>query len=329
MKNYSSLIFFFLTVFVLSGTYLAYVLFRPLKEKPVPANFTCMHLGEGKFTDFKPNPKHIFGMGLVYSNHILETASEFTPGEAPPIFLKKKRSLSPNHDEIKLPNAKELMDAILEFEPEIEKEKISNYSELPALLDYEVELGFVLLEDIPKDEIQKENFNPHLGFFIANDVSARSIAVLGEGQKDKAEYWGVSKSFSGFLPVSDKVWIPKSPKGNGIPCIPIQTFVNNEERQSENTSKMIYTPVEMLRFIQKKYPEIALEKNDMIIMGTPGGVAMSSPRWLARFADLLGLNRFQKLKAVLRKDRSKFLKVGDTVIVKGDGFGEVKSKIVE
>ena len=37
---------------------------------------------------------------------------------------------------------------------------------------------------------------------------------------------------------------------------------------------------------------------------------------------------FQKLKIVLRKDRTNFLKSGDKVLIRGEGFGEVENTIV-
>ena len=97
---------------------------------------------------------------------------------------------------------------------------------LPALLDYEVELGFVLLEDIPWENLKDEQYIPKIGFFIGNDLSARSLAVLGEGKANRYDYWGVSKGFLGFTPISEKVWIPNEFKANSLPCIMIETFVN-------------------------------------------------------------------------------------------------------
>lgn len=317
-------------LFIFLGTLVCYYLFRPLSSIPKPAEFQCMNIRDGKFHSFTPNPNLIFGMGLVYSQHIAETASDFKPNEPPPIFLKDKQTLTTDAANIKLPSSEELLDALIKFDPILNEKDLEEYkNDLPPLLDYEVELGFVLLEDVEELELEKENYIPKIGFFLANDISARSLAVFGEGQKNKAEYWGLSKSFPNFLPVSTQVWIPDKNIANGIPCIRIQSFVNGEERQNEVTANMIYTPKQMLQFISKKYKSIPLKKNDMVIMGTPGGVAMSTPRWMARFSDLIGLDRFQKLKAVLKKDRSKFLKPGDKVLIRGEGLGEVENTIVE
>ena len=121
----------------------------------------------------------------------------------------------------------------------------------------------------------------------------------------------------------------KSFKPNLLPNIELETYVNGELRQKEKVSNMIYTPKEMLQWIHKKYPSNALKKGDMIITGTPGGVAMTAPRFLSRLLELLNVDRFTKLKLVLKKDNSKFLKGGDEVLVKGLGLAEIKSKIIE
>ncbi len=299
-------------------------LFRPLTHKPAPATFKALSLSEGRFESFVAKPSHIYGMGLVYSKHIMETAASFDPAIPPPIFKKEIQSLNQNAESVVLPKGKILYDAIMAFEPELkENESLTNLNLLP-LLDYEVELAFVILKDIEKADLEKPEFAPQLGYFIANDLSARSLAVFGEGKRNKAEYWGVSKSFKGFLPISKKMWIPNVHLTNSLPDIKLETYVNGNLRQSENTVNMIYTPKEMLRFIQNKYPDAKLKKGDIVITGTPGGVALSTPKALARLFDLLNLSRFTKLKLLLKKENPRFLQIGDEVLVRGVGLGEVK-----
>jgi len=67
-----------------------------------------------------------------------------------------------------------------------------------------------------------------------------------------------------------------------------------------------------------------------VLTGTPGGVALSAPRWLVRLGGMIGLDRFQKLSSVSSEDnRTKFLKSGDKVMVKGAGLGSVEIEVVE
>ena len=87
----------------------------------------------------------------------------------------------------------------------------------------------------------------------------------------------------------------------------------------------------MLQAIHRKYPNKPLLKGDMILTGTPGGVIMSTPRWLIRLAGIIGMNRFDKLAKVTSDEENvaRFLKAGDKVLVKGEGLGSVEVEILE
>jgi len=161
-----------------------------------------------------------------------------------------------------------------------------------------VELGFVLLENITAVNLENDQFAPKIGFFIANDLSARSLAVLGEGQSNRYDYWGISKSFVGFTPMSNKVWIPNTFKANGLPCIIIETLVNGDLRQQQTTSDLIYTPLQMLQAIH--------------------------------LAGIIGIDRYGKLSSSTSESNiAKFLKNGDEVLVRGKGLGSVGVTIVD
>ena len=310
---------------------LAYYLFRPVSNIPKPAAFACVAIKDGKFipkADLPP-AQHIYGMGLTYSQHLKETATEFDADVPPPIFKKKLHSVTSNQSKVKLPTRAQLIAATKELENQVADKLNKGFENLSPMLDYEVELGFVLLESINASDLEKEGFVPKLGFFIANDLSARSLALLGEGTNIKHDYWGISKSFPGFLPLSDKIWIPNTPKSNSIPCIKIETYVNGQVRQSQTTNNMIYTPLEMLRFIHKKYPNTPLQKGDLVLTGTPGGVAIATPRALVRLSNLIGMSRYGKLSKKLGGDLSKFLQKGDKVEIRGEGFESVQVEIVE
>ncbi|MEM6766875.1 MAG: fumarylacetoacetate hydrolase family protein [Bacteroidota bacterium] len=319
-----------LAAFVLVLAGLGYYLFRPLTHTPIPADCTCQKVEDGSFLpmDSLPAPGQIFGMGLTYAKHLEETASEYDPAAIPPIFYKSLQSLTYDGATVPLPSQKELIAAAGTFEREVATHVEAEFDALTAMLDYEVELGFMLLEDINPAELKAEGYIPQLGFFVANDLSARSIALLGEGTSQRYEYWGVSKSFPGFLPLSQQLWISTAPTPNSLPCVNIETYVNGTQRQSQNTSDMMYTPLEMLRFIPQKYPDVSLKKGDIVLTGTPGGVALATPRFLVRLANLIGFDRYKKLSIKLEGDQSLFLKKGDVVEVKAEGIGSVKNEIV-
>jgi 2-keto-4-pentenoate hydratase/2-oxohepta-3-ene-1,7-dioic acid hydratase in catechol pathway len=305
---------------------LGYYLLRPLPDKPVPADFHCYDTDQGSYVTLEAPPQ-AFGIGLSYAAHIEETASKFDPNASPPIFRKHPRALVRTGAEVAMPGPAELIAAAEALEPGLAVRLQAVPGELSALLDYEVEMGFVLLEDLSPAALEDPEFAPQIGFFIANDVSARSIAILGEGRPNRFDYWGVSKSFPGFMPVADRAWIPNETKPNGVPCVIIETRVNGEVRQRQSTDDLIYTPAQMLRFIHAKYPDARLHTGTFVLTGTPGGVALTTPRWLVRLGNLIGLSRFKKLTAKLDGDTSRFLKPGDRVVTQGEGLGKVSITI--
>ena len=130
------------------------------------------------------------------------------------------------------------------------------------------------------------------------------------------------------MPIADRAWVPAEAKPRGIPCVEIESIVNGEARQRQSTADLIYTPVQMLRFIHAAFPDVPLQKGLIVLTGTPGGVAMTTPRWLVRLGNLLGLSRFRKLSTKLNGDTSRFLRVHDRVDVRGQGLGEVSITIV-
>lgn len=305
---------------------LGYYLLRPLAHKPVPASFHCYDMAQGSYVPLDPPPQ-AFGIGLSYAAHIEETASAFDPNALPPVFRKHPRATVRSGATIAMPSTDEIIEAAEALEPGLGKHLRQHGDALSALLDYEGEMGFVLLRDIEPSSLDDPGFAPELGFFVGNDVSARTLAIVGEGQSNRFDYWGVSKSFPGFMPVTDRAWVPSEAKPNGIPTVVIETTVNGELRQRQSTDNMIYTPVQMLRFIRAKYPDAPLSEGTIVFTGTPGGVALTTPRWLARLSNLLGLSRFKKLSAKLDGDTSRFLTPGDRVVVRGEGLGEVGIEI--
>lgn len=313
--------FILLALFVGALGLVAY-LFRPLGQTPTPAVFECFDLSRGSYVELEA-PDQAYGVGLSYADHIIETASDFHRETPPPVFEKHPRALTWDGDTISMPSSAAIYREAERLQPGLESRLRDEIQELPALLDYETELGLVLLEDVDPDELNDDGYAPAVGFFIANDLSVRTLAILGEGQSNRYEYWGASKSFPGLMPVGATAWVPDEARPRGLPCVLIRTLVNGELRQAENTRNLIYTPAEMLRFIQAKYPDRTLRKGDIVLTGTPGGVAAHVPRYLLRLANLVGLDRFDKLEAALRRDRSRYLSEGDVVVVEGEGLGSV------
>lgn len=303
---------------------------RDFQQEIQPAQFNCLKKDQGHFIVDTLQPKNIYGVGLAYAKHINETASDFNPTVGPPVFRKSSSSYVRGDTLVAMPSHSELLKSLNELEPGIDIVLHKKEIKLSALLDYEAELAFVLLEDVAAKDLDNADFIPQIGFLAANDMSARSLAIMGEGQKNRFAYWGASKSFPKFTPVSGPIWVPHTHLPDAIPCVVLKTYVDGNLRQSENTNNLIYTPADMLRFIHNSYPSTRLSKGDMILTGTPGGVTFNVPRWKARLANLVGLDRFQKL-AISQKKKSaeKFLNVGSEVSVSAEWLGNVDITITE
>lgn len=311
-----------LTILLLATLVLLWTLFKPLDQKPEPAEFTCLDLDLGQFTTLPELSGTVYGVGLSYAGHIEETASDFTPKAAPPLFIKHSSSILRGGGVVLIPDSKGLTNALDALEGGLGERVITAHPNLPAMLDYEVELAYILLEDIDKSKLNDDGFTPKLGFTVLNDLSARSLILLGEGQANRYDYWGLSKSFLGFTPISNKLWVPNTHSKNSIPCVTLLTTVNGELRQSQSTQNMIYTPLEMFRFIAEKYPNRKFKTGDVVATGTPGGVIMKAPRWKVRLSSLLNLDRFTKLNAVV--GQTGFLQVGDKIITSAEGLASVE-----
>ena len=82
--------------------------------------------------------------------------------------------------------------------------------------------------------------------------------------KRKGQPWTLAKSFTGSCPVSS--WI--SYDANTV--YSFQLLVNGSLRQSGDTTKMIFSPAELLSFANTHFP---IENGDILLTGTPAGVA--------------------------------------------------------
>lgn len=274
-------------------------------------------------------PARIYGIGLSYAGHAGETGARTDAEAQPPIFKKSPGSLNAEGLPVRVPSMPLLVEALDQLEPGLGREAARRIKDLPALLDYEAELAFVLLEEVDWRRIEEPSYAPRIGFFVANDLSARSVAALGEGRPDRDDYWGASKSFPGFLPVGPWIWVPDAPTLDAVPCVTLTAEVNGEVRQRETTARLLYTPRQMLRGIAARFPDDLPSAGDLVLTGTPEGVALRVPKWKRTLADLLGIDRFARLSLLIgMAGRSgRFLTPGDLVTVSGGPLGSTSVTI--
>ena len=116
---------------------------------------------------------------------------------------------------------------------------IDRHSDITNECDYEGELGAILYKDIYKANME-EIYDSIFGYVIINDVSARDLQRLHQ------QYY-YAKSLDTYMVMSE-VLVTKD-EFDGYPNLNIKTYINDELRQNDNTSNMIYSISDML------YPE--------------------------------------------------------------------------
>jgi 2-keto-4-pentenoate hydratase/2-oxohepta-3-ene-1,7-dioic acid hydratase in catechol pathway len=160
-------------------------------------------------------------------------------------------------------------------------------------LDYEVELGIVIGQRasyLSKDKAM----SVVAGYCLANDVSERVFQIERAGQ------WTKGKGCETFGPLGP--WMVSKDEIKDPQNLGLWLNVNGEKRQKGNTKTMVFGVAHLVWACSQYF---ILEPGDVIITGTPSGVA-------------LGM-----------KPEPKFLKVGDVVRLGIDGLGEQKQKIVK
>lgn len=271
---------------------------------------------DGSISRFEPGAGRVFALGLTYAGHIRETGEK--PGP-PALFLKDCAPLVAPAA-VTIPPAESLLETLRRLDPVLAGELKRRLGTLPALLDYEVELGILLLEDLQPETATTA---PRLGFFLANDVTARSLQIAGQGSPRKLDFWSAAKSLPGFLPVGENLWIPAQPTRDSFPAITLETRVNGELRQSAATDDMIFNTGQMLEFASRLAPGGTLRAGDMILTGTPAGVAMSAPRWKRMLGALLPRPLAVAKGITGSIGNPQFLKPGDRLEFSGGWLGTV------
>lgn len=175
------------------------------------------------------------------------------------------------------------------------------------LLDYEIELGLVIGEPITADcRIDADNWHAYVaGLVLANDVSARDVQ-LGQGQ------WFKGKSYRTFCPVGP--WIV--PMDDAVRAafdeLELTLAVNGERRQHAFAGQMLFKPWETLAEIATI---MDLGPGDLLLTGTPGGVALHvPPAWKQRLGALLFDEARRTQMFIERQARNpRYLKDGDVI----------------
>ena len=210
-----------------------------------------------------PRPPKYLGVALNYADHIAETGKE--KPEYPSFFTKQSTCVIGCGEAIQMP-------------------KVSNK------LDYEGELAFVIGQRCRHVPVEKAR-EFIAGYMIANDVSVRDWQA-------RSPTMMIGKSFDTCGPLG--AYLVTADEINDPHKLNLKTWVDDELRQSANTSEMLFNCYELLAYLSQA---MTLEVGDVITTGTPSGVGVKmSPRG--------------------------YLKVGQTVKIAIEGLGELVNKVI-
>lgn len=302
-------------------------LFRPFLHYPEPAALTCLDPNTGRTAPLGP-PAEVYGLGLSYAGHIAESPGLYDPDAPPPVFRKRPHTVNTSYA-VPYPSREMLLRAAANVDEAHAAALDRSLPEVPPLLDYEVEIGLVVLEPIATASLQSPDFAPPVGFFVANDLTARILIGMAPSFADTVDYLAEGKSLPGFLPVGDEMWIPARPAKDGWVCVRLTTEVNGQVRQSASSSDIILGPREILLAVAETFGLEQFQPSDWVITGTPPGVALQTAGWMQRALALVDPSAETKVGAMAgMAEEGEFLRPGDQVVV-GAGFLGQKATRVE
>lgn len=184
-----------------------------------------------------PNPGKIIGVGLNYRGHARELGMRLPT--TPMLFGKFRNALAGHDDPVAIPE-------------DVEE------------LDYEAELAFVIGRHCRK-VTEEDALGYVFGYCNGNDISARDL------QRRTTQVL-LGKSPDGFCPIGPHlVTADEVPNPNALD---IECYVNGEKRQHSNTADMVFPCRHLISYISRY---MTLEPGDLILTGTPAGVALSRP----------------------------------------------------
>jgi len=174
-------------------------------------------------------------------------------------------------------------------------------------LDYEVEIGLVIGQDIPVGTtISEANLSDYIaGLVVTNDVSARDI------QLPQTQFYE-AKSYPKFTPVGPALVLLDADELKRFGDLRLQTRVSGELRQDMLVDgDMIYGPLQALESLSR-FQDLAA--GDLVMTGTPAGTALSAPPKPIQMISNL-LPPAVKWKAFFKSQANnpKYLKPGDVV----------------
>lgn len=197
-------------------------------------------------------PSAVICVGMNYAAHAAESGA--APPEQIVIFLKTPNTVSGPDDPVAIPHGS-------------------------RKTDWEVELGVVIGARASYLASPDDSMAHVAGFTIVNDLSEREWQLEISGGQ-----WSKGKSAPGFSPTGP--WLV-TPDEIDHRSLRLRSRINGESRQDSSTADLIFG-VEHIVWQLSQY--MALEPGDLILTGTPQGVALSGRFPYLRAGDVAELS---------------------------------------
>ena len=209
-------------------------------------------------------PSAVLCIGMNYAAHAAESGA--APPKVPIVFSKTPNTVVGPDDPVAIPPGS-------------------------TKTDWEVELGVVIGRRAAYLSSREEAMAHVAGFVLCNDLSERAFQLEQSGGQ-----WGKGKSAPGFCPTGPWLATPDEVVHHDLR---LRSWVNGEPRQDSSTADMVFD-VEHVIWDLSQY--LTLEAGDLVLTGTPEGVALSG--------------------------RFDYLTAGDVVELEVEGLGRQRQEMV-
>ncbi|RHW26057.1 FAA hydrolase family protein [Nocardioides immobilis] len=209
-------------------------------------------------------PGKVVGIGLNYRCYAAESGAAMP--ERPVVFLKPGSTVCGPEDGIDLPPGS-------------------------TATDHEVELGVVIGRALRRCDDPARALASVGGYVAVNDVTERHLAADGPT-------WAKGKCCDTFTPAGP--WLVTPDEVADPQALALELRVNGELRQAGDTKDMAFSVAELLCYLSGL---MTLEPGDLVLTGTPAGVAAGRP------------------------DPKPFLRDGDVVELEVEGLGRQRTPV--
>lgn len=182
-------------------------------------------------------PGAVFCIGMNYAAHALESGS--APPTVPVLFLKVPNTVVGPNDEVTIPRGSHKT-------------------------DWEVELGVVIGRQASYLDSPEQALHHIAGFVAANDLSERTFQLEVSGGQ-----WSKGKISPGFSPLGPWLVTPDEVDHQNLR---LRSWVNGEPRQDSSTADQIFNVATIIHHLSQF---VTLDPGDLVLTGTPEGVALS------------------------------------------------------